>query len=69
MAKLPDFYEPALLSVPEVARRLGLGRGTVYKLLREDRIHGIVIGQRWVVSATEVDAFVDRETRREEVAS
>jgi excisionase family DNA binding protein len=42
------------LSVNEIARSLGIGRLSVYRLLEEGRLPGIRIGRRWLVTR---DAF------------
>ena len=41
---------PRRITVPEIARRLGVGRLTVYELLRRGIIPGIRLGRRWIVT-------------------
>lgn len=36
--------------VPEIARRLGIGRLAVYELLESGTIPGIRLGRRWLVT-------------------
>jgi excisionase family DNA binding protein len=40
----------ARITVPEIARRLGIGRLAVYELLRRRIIPGIRLGRRWIVT-------------------
>jgi excisionase family DNA binding protein len=48
-----------LLSVAQVAERLGVGETTVYRLLREGRLRRLKIGTLTRVDARDVEAFVD----------
>lgn len=41
--------EPAVLSVPEAARRLGISNGTAYEAVRQGRLPVIRIGARRVL--------------------
>jgi len=50
----------ALLTVSEVAARLGVGRTTVYELLRRGDLRRLKIGSATRVDARDVEAFVDR---------
>jgi excisionase family DNA binding protein len=38
------------ISVPEIARRLGIGRLAVYTMLRQGIIPGIRPGRRWIIT-------------------
>jgi excisionase family DNA binding protein len=40
----------ARMSVPEIARRLNVGRIAVYSLLERGMIPGIRLGRRWIVT-------------------
>jgi excisionase family DNA binding protein len=40
----------ARVAVPEIARRLGVGRLSVYALLEEGIIPSIRLGRRWIVT-------------------
>jgi excisionase family DNA binding protein len=40
----------ARMTVPEVAQRLGLGRGAVYAMLEQGIIPGIRLGRRWIIT-------------------
>lgn len=48
------------ISVPEAARVLSIGRTKLYQLLNADEIRTIKIGNRRLVLASDVDAFVAR---------
>lgn len=49
---------PLLLDVRTVARRLGIGRSTVYELLRQGRLPSVRIGNRRLVSERQLAEFV-----------
>jgi excisionase family DNA binding protein len=38
------------ITVPEIARRLGIGRLAVYELLQHGVIPGIRLGRRWIIT-------------------
>jgi excisionase family DNA binding protein len=40
----------ARITVPEIARRLGIGRLAVYELLKRGIVPGIRLGRRWIVT-------------------
>jgi excisionase family DNA binding protein len=40
----------ARISVPEIAERLGIGRGAVYAMLERGIIPGIRVGRRWIIT-------------------
>ena len=48
------------LSVGAVAQALGVGKVTVYRLLREGQLRRVKIGHRTVVPAGDVAALVER---------
>lgn len=54
--------DPKLISVREAAKRLGIGRDSVYKLIHDKRLRTVRVGRLWLVPVTELDAFVERET-------
>ncbi|MFN0088655.1 MAG: helix-turn-helix domain-containing protein [Acidimicrobiales bacterium] len=47
------------VSVAEAARRLGVSRTTVFKLLREGRLPSVQIGDRRLVSVAAIEAFIE----------
>ncbi len=46
------------VSIAEAARRLGVGRSTLYALFRDGRLTPLKIGRRTVVAASDLDRFV-----------
>ena len=38
------------MSIPEIARRLGIGRLAVYAMLEQGLLPGIHLGRRWIVT-------------------
>lgn len=53
---------PLLLSVPEVAKVLGLSRTRAYELIRSAGFPHIRIGNRIVVSRDKFIAWIDQQT-------
>ena len=53
-----DFDE--MLSIDEVAQILYCGRNTVYRLLKEQKIHGFKIGSVWKIPAGAVREYISR---------
>lgn len=49
---------PALLSITDAAKRLNIGRTTLYKLLDEGRLKSIKVYDRRMIPATAIDAFI-----------
>jgi excisionase family DNA binding protein len=46
------------LSIADAARRLGVGRSTLYALFRDGRLTPLKIGRRTVVAASDLERFV-----------
>lgn len=59
----PPVLAPVLLSVPEAARLLGIGRTTVYELIAGGQLEVVHIGRSIRVPTAAIDAFVDRLMR------
>ena len=47
-----------LLTVPELAEYLGIGRNRAYDLLRKGIIKGFRIGNSWKVSRYAIDVYI-----------
>lgn len=47
-----------LMTVPELAEYLGIGRNRAYSLLRDGSIKGFRIGSVWKVSREAVDLYI-----------
>ena len=45
------------MSIPEIARRLGIGRLAVYAMLEQGLLPGIRLGRRWIVTRPAFDAW------------
>ncbi len=50
--------EATLMTVPELAEYLGIGRNRAYSLLRDGSIKGFRIGSVWKVSREAVDLYI-----------
>jgi excisionase family DNA binding protein len=48
------------ITVDEIAKRLSIGRGTVYKLLEDHIVPGIRLGKRWLVTRNAYEAWERR---------
>ncbi len=51
--------ERAAYSIPEVMLKTGLGRDTVYRLIREGHLIARKCGKRTLVRAIDLEAFLD----------
>lgn len=49
---------PMLMTVPELAEYLGIGRNRAYELLRKNVIKGFRIGTVWKVSKEAVELYI-----------
>ena len=45
------------MSIPEIARRLGIGRLAVYAMLEQGLLPGIRLGRRWIVTRPAFEAW------------
>lgn len=54
-----DTTEPILLTIPEAARRLSIGRTLTYELIASGQLACVHIGRATRVPATAVQDFVD----------
>ena len=46
------------VDVPELARILGLSKGSLYAALRRGDLRGIRLGRRWIIAAAEVERLL-----------
>ena len=49
-----------LLTVPQCAQRLGLGRSTVYEFIRSGALPSLRVGRLRRIVAADLDAFVKK---------
>ena len=47
----------ARMSVPEISRRLNIGRLAVYSMLEQGLLPGIRLGRRWIVTRAAFEAW------------
>lgn len=52
-----------LMSPPELAAYLGIGRNLAYTLLNEGAIPGFKLGNQWKVSKQAVDLYIAQKSR------
>lgn len=57
-------FEPILLTIPQAARALAIGRTTLYELIGEQRIEAVHIGRCIRVPVEALRAFVEAERAR-----
>lgn len=57
------YHPPLANSIPEVCRRLGLGRTTVYALLSDGELKSFVVGTRRLVSETSLLEFLAKHEK------
>ena len=53
---------PVLMTPPELAAYLGIGRNLAYQLLNDGIIKGFKIGNQWKVSKQAVDLYIARKS-------
>lgn len=46
----PEEFSSSRISVPEIARRLKIGRLAVYAMLEQHVIPGVRLGRRWIIT-------------------
>jgi len=51
-----------LLTVPELARVLRIGRTSVYRLVKSGSIRPVVVGERLRFRPEDVEAYLERES-------
>ena len=56
--------EPLANQIPDVCRRLGIGRTLLYKIIKSGQIHTIKIGNRTLVPESELRRFVSAQLEK-----
>ena len=57
-ARRPGEYPRLLLTIPEAARALGLGRSTLYELIAAERLEVVHIGRATRIPVDALDSFL-----------
>ena len=60
----PGAHEALLLTVPEAARLLAIGRTSLYRLIQDGDLRVVKIGRATRVALVDLRAFVDEARRR-----
>ncbi len=55
---------PQLLSIPEVARSLSIGRTKVYSLIKDEGLPSVKVGSMMRVSVVDLQQWVQEHTQR-----
>ena len=55
--------KPLLVGVPEAAMILGIGRSTLYLLVKQGELHPIHIGRATRFTMAELESYVDRRAK------
>lgn len=63
MATNEQVLDGGLLSVNRTAARLGIGRGTTYRLIRNGEIPSVKVGGSIRVDPRELDRWIQERTR------
>jgi excisionase family DNA binding protein len=58
---MPD---PDVLTLPELALLLRVGRKTVYTLAQDGEVPGFKVGGQWRFRRRDIEAWIDTRTRR-----
>jgi excisionase family DNA binding protein len=56
----PENIQPALLSVPDTAQFLGVGRSTVYVLVSNGDLQAVKIGSRSLIRRSDAENLIER---------
>lgn len=59
-AKKGERAPTAMLSVTEACGQLGIGRSTLYLLIRKKRITSMKIGRRRLISVKAIERFIEK---------
>ena len=63
--KKPPAVQPLLLTIPEVAASLGLGRTKVYDLIANDGLPFVKLGTAMRVSIVSLKQWIEQRERRD----
>ena len=63
--KKPPAVQPLLLTIPEVAASLGLGRTKVYDLIANDGLPFVKLGTAMRVSIDSLKQWIEQRERRD----
>lgn len=55
----------AALSVAEACKQIGIGKTTLYKLIRKKRIESMKVGKRRLISLKAVERFIEQHEKEE----
>ena len=53
--------QPITLSIKDAARTLGIGRTTIYRLIGEQRLETVKIGNRTLVKTASINRLIDQD--------
>jgi excisionase family DNA binding protein len=63
---MDDKNDPLLISVPDVARQLGIAKGLAYQMVRDGRLPSVLLGKRAVrVPWARLQSWIAEQTREE----
>jgi excisionase family DNA binding protein len=65
----PPPLPPLAYQVNEFCRRIGIGRTTLYAMMKDGQIKTVLIGGRRVVPATEADRLLSTDGSGEKIAA
>jgi excisionase family DNA binding protein len=63
-SSVPLVAPPQLLSIPEVARTLSIGRTKVYSLIKTEGLPAVQVGSTMRVSVGDLQTWVEQHTQR-----
>lgn len=49
-----------LLGIRQVTKQLGVSERTVYRLIENDELHPIMMGNAWKFEQSDLDAYIER---------
>ena len=62
-----DMDKMEIISVEEAAERLNIGRGSLYKLLKDSVIKAFRINRTWKIPAASIEEYIKRKSGLDEL--
>lgn len=57
-------YKPSIMTLPEVAKYIRVHKSTVYRMLKQNRIPAIKVGNQWRFKKDRIDRWLETDGLR-----
>lgn len=54
-------YKPSIMTLPEVAKYIRVHKSTVYRMLKQNRIPAIKVGNQWRFKKDRIDRWLETD--------